>query len=130
MKRKSGFTLIELIMVILVLGILAIMAIPKYTDLTVNANNAAEQGIVGAIRAGVATYIAANNGSIPATLDSATNAACSSSNICFGTILTDGVSGGGWSRVSATSYTHTGSNTSTYTYTPATGSFVCTTTCP
>lgn len=130
MHNTKGFTLIELVMVILVLGILAIMAIPKYTNLTTGANNAAELGVVGAVRAGVATFIASSGGTIPATLDTASNGACTAINVCFATVLTDGITGGGWTRVSATSYDHVGSNTSTYTYTPLTGSFVCTTNCP
>ena len=130
MKNTKGFTLIELVMVILVLGILAIMAIPKFTNLTVSANNAAEQGVVGAVRAGIATYIAANNGPVPPKLDPAAVGACTDLNICFGTVLTDGVAGGGWSKATATTYTQLGNNTSTYTHTVGTGAFLCTATCP
>ena len=103
---------------------------PYYYNLQDDANNAAEQGVVGGIRAGLATYYARNR-AFPATLDAAGNAACDTTNVCFDTVLSQGgITDGVWAKATATTYTHTGFNTSTYTYTPATGSFVCTTNCP
>ena len=45
--KNKGFTLIELIMVIVILGILAVVAIPRFANLSTNANASAEQGVVG-----------------------------------------------------------------------------------
>lgn len=47
--RKNGFTLIELIIVIVILGILTALALPKFIDLSSDANKAAVQGVAGAL---------------------------------------------------------------------------------
>jgi MSHA pilin protein MshA len=117
---KKGFTLIELIMIIVILGILAAVAVPKYFDLQASAKTAAEAGVVGGVRAGILTYFAQNK-AYPATLDSATNAACAAANICFNTVLQQGGITADWIKASATTYT--GPAGTLYTYTAASGDF-------
>ena len=56
MKNNKGFTLIELIMVTIILGILAAVAIPRYMTTVTKAEEAAEDAVINAIKAGLETY--------------------------------------------------------------------------
>lgn len=49
MKRmQAGFTMIELIVVIVILGVLAAVAMPKFVDVSGDAETAAIKGVAGA----------------------------------------------------------------------------------
>lgn len=58
MKSNKGFTLIELVVVIVILGILAVTAVPRFVDLSDQANQAAVDGVAGAIASGMAVNYA------------------------------------------------------------------------
>ena len=58
-KSRNGFTLIELIIVMVILGIMAAVAVPRYLDSISNAEEAAEDAVISAIKSGLTQY--ANN---------------------------------------------------------------------
>lgn len=63
MKTKnSGFTLIELVVVIVILGILASQAIPRFANLTDQANLAVAEGAVGAFLSQAVISLGENSG--------------------------------------------------------------------
>lgn len=51
--RSRGFTLIELVAVIVLLGILAVTALPRFVNLSGDANTAVAQSIVGSFRTAI-----------------------------------------------------------------------------
>lgn len=131
LRSTQGFTLIELVVIILVLGILAVTAIPRFVDLRDEARAASCQGVLGAVRGGIAVIYASNilNDVIPiypALLDGAADGPNSGGITFFDNVLDNGVGDDNWTKdtTGTIDYTcdPTGGNI-TYTYTPATGAF-------
>lgn len=127
-RNNKGFTLIELVLVITILGILAVMALPNFINISTDAADAARDGVVGAVRAGInlqrANDLVTNGppGIYPATLGGADGAG-GGGNPLFGNVLQQGVTDGAWSQTGLT-YTYTGGTANcTYTYVPGTGLF-------
>ncbi|TKB51210.1 prepilin-type N-terminal cleavage/methylation domain-containing protein [Ferrimonas sediminicola] len=53
MKRQAGFSLIELVIVVVVLGLLAAVALPRFIDITEQAEDAASEGVAGGLASAV-----------------------------------------------------------------------------
>jgi prepilin-type N-terminal cleavage/methylation domain-containing protein len=118
MNRK-GFTLLELILIIAILGILAVSALPKFLNLSTDAEQADRDGVVGAVRSGIALYRTndmlekGGMGSYPASLENG-------SGCCFTTVLIEPVPG--WNKQGSNAYTHEATKTM-FTYDRAKGTF-------
>lgn len=131
-RKNKGFTMIELVLVISILGILAVAALPTFINVSTQARQAQRDGVVGAVRSGIALFRANDlvvngpPGTYPATLDAAAAASTAApANLFFDTVLNQGVATDSWAKGGdvLTYVFDDGTSTFTYTYVPATGAF-------
>ena len=70
--KKSGFTLIELMIVVAIIGILAAIAIPKFAELIRKSGEGASKGNLGSIRSSLSIYYGDMEGQYPAQIGALT----------------------------------------------------------
>jgi len=119
--------MLELLVVMGVISILAVAVLPRYINFSGVAEASQRDAVVGNVRSGIKiqysnTIAAGGNpdSAYPATLDSASDGSCTSANICFTTVLQQGIKAG-WTKAGL-QYTHSETGSS-FTYDPSTGEF-------
>lgn len=72
-RRRAGFTLVELVVVIMIIGILAAIAAPKIFSTSQTATQNAARANLRVVRDALDTYAANNGGSFPPSLTTTPN---------------------------------------------------------
>jgi general secretion pathway protein G len=65
MKKRNGFTLVEILIVVVILGILAAIVIPQFSDASTEAKNSSLASDLQTVRSQIQLYKIQHNGDLP-----------------------------------------------------------------
>jgi len=74
LRKKQGFTLVEIMIVVAIIALLAAIAIPNLLRAKMSSNDAMARATLRALSTAAESYGTANNGNFPAEVTSLTNA--------------------------------------------------------
>lgn len=80
-RQRGGFTLLELILVIVILGALAAVALPKFVDLSNDADWQTVRGVAKSITSASAINLAAKHAGNPSAISLNFDGVCSDQNL-------------------------------------------------
>ena len=137
--KKSAFTMIELVFVIVILGVLASIAVPKFSATRTDAQITKLRSEVASIRSSIInerqSRMMSGSFSYISKLDGLSNTSSNDGDALFDTNGTNTLlqypiyakSSSGWSKLTSTTYkANFGTDSATFTYTVANGTFDCT----
>lgn len=107
--HRAAFTLVELVMVIVIIGLLAAVVTPQFTDMRGDAQIAAEEASVAAVRTGIKMIRMSNMAKgetteYPTSLDAATKGDASDTNPLFTEVVEGGLTDSNWEKTGNNAY--------------------------
>ena len=126
-RRPDGYSRLEIAFMLVLALFVGLLAVTKYLEVSVDAKEAMEPGLIAGVREGIAAYAEeskerGNSILYPLFLDDAKPGAATTRNLFFGRVLERGLAVTGWSKLAENQYqTPSGKK---MVYYPRTGEFL------